>query len=161
MICIVCNGETNNPKFCSRSCSATFNNKKYPKRILASKNCLWCNAKIAGYRTYCNQECYGKFKFDRETIPRIERGEVTQHITLKKYLSELFGYICVKCNNTGIHNGDSLVLQLDHIDGNSDHNLPSNLRLLCPNCHSQTPTFTTRQKKDTKRNRYLQKFKGH
>jgi len=34
-----------------------------------------------------------------------------------------------------------LVLTLDHINGvNDDHRL-HNLRLLCPNCHSQTPTF--------------------
>lgn len=31
-------------------------------------------------------------------------------------------------------------LELDHIDGHPDHNLKENLRLLCPNCHSQTPT---------------------
>ena len=33
------------------------------------------------------------------------------------------------------------MLQLDHINGiNTDHRL-ENLRLLCPNCHSQTPTY--------------------
>lgn len=48
-----------------------------------------------------------------------------------------------KCNACGIHewNGQSLSLQLDHINGeNNDHRL-ENLRFLCPNCHSQTPTF--------------------
>lgn len=34
-----------------------------------------------------------------------------------------------------------LVLQLDHIDGNNTNNILSNLRLLCPNCHSQTDTY--------------------
>jgi 5-methylcytosine-specific restriction endonuclease McrA len=32
-------------------------------------------------------------------------------------------------------------IQLDHIDGNSENNSLQNLRLLCPNCHSLTPTF--------------------
>ena len=36
---------------------------------------------------------------------------------------------------------DKLMLELDHIDGNNQNNNLSNLRLLCPNCHSQTPTF--------------------
>jgi len=32
MKCLECNIETENPKFCSKSCSAKFNNKKFPKR---------------------------------------------------------------------------------------------------------------------------------
>lgn len=37
--------------------------------------------------------------------------------------------------------GQSLTLELDHIDGNPNNNLRENLRFLCPNCHSQTPTW--------------------
>lgn len=37
--------------------------------------------------------------------------------------------------------GIPLSLQLDHIDGNRNNELRSNLRLLCPNCHSITPTY--------------------
>jgi len=32
-------------------------------------------------------------------------------------------------------------LDLDHIDGNRENNLDENLRLLCPTCHAQTPTY--------------------
>lgn len=34
-----------------------------------------------------------------------------------------------------------IVCQLDHINGMHDDNRLENLRLLCPNCHSQTDTF--------------------
>jgi 5-methylcytosine-specific restriction endonuclease McrA len=50
-------------------------------------------------------------------------------------------------------------MQVDHIDGNSNNNILSNLRILCPNCHSQTDTFAARNKKNTKRNRYLSVYK--
>ena len=36
---------------------------------------------------------------------------------------------------------NNVPIQLDHIDGNSDNNSLDNLKLLCPNCHSLTPTF--------------------
>mgnify|MGYP006157678495 FL=1 len=32
-------------------------------------------------------------------------------------------------------------LELDHIDGNRNNHKLSNLRILCPNCHSQTSTY--------------------
>ena len=32
-------------------------------------------------------------------------------------------------------------LELDHIDGNHQNNALVNLRILCPNCHAQTPTY--------------------
>lgn len=39
----------------------------------------------------------------------------------------------------------SISLQLDHIDGDRHNNQLDNLRLLCPNCHAQTPTFSRRK----------------
>jgi hypothetical protein len=48
-----------------------------------------------------------------------------------------------KCEICGISdwNGKQLNCELDHINGNpKDHRL-ENLRILCPNCHSQTDTF--------------------
>ena len=55
-------------------------------------------------------------------------------------------YKCAICNNPGIWNNKELVLQLDHINGINSDNRIENLRLLCPNCHSQTETFSGRNK---------------
>lgn len=37
-------------------------------------------------------------------------------------------------------------LELDHINGNNTDNRIGILRFLCPNCHSQTPTFRAKNK---------------
>lgn len=53
----------------------------------------------------------------------------------------LLNNICSECNIFEWNN-KSLVLQLDHINGDNCDNRIENLRLLCPNCHSQTYTFS-------------------
>jgi 5-methylcytosine-specific restriction endonuclease McrA len=53
--------------------------------------------------------------------------------------------VCEICGNMGIWNGERLVLQIDHINGIRNDNRLSNLRILCPNCHSQTRTYAGRK----------------
>jgi hypothetical protein len=52
------------------------------------------------------------------------------------------------CSECGLDSwlGKSLVLELDHINGIRSDNRLENLRLLCPNCHSQTETFRGRNR---------------
>lgn len=51
---------------------------------------------------------------------------------------------CYRCSCAPIWLGETLTLQLDHINGCSTDNRLENLRLLCPNCHSQTKTYCGR-----------------
>ena len=53
-----------------------------------------------------------------------------------------------KCSRCGIveWQGEELSLHLDHIDGDNTNNEIVNLRLLCPNCHSLTPTYCGKNK---------------
>lgn len=48
---------------------------------------------------------------------------------------------CAECGITNVYNNKPITLQLDHINGDNSDNRINNLRILCPNCHSQTNTF--------------------
>lgn len=66
---------------------------------------------------------------------------------LKKHLVQSgVKYECKKC---GISQWDNqpITLQIDHINGDWKDNRPTNLRFLCPNCHSQTSTYCGRKSK--------------
>ena len=48
--------------------------------------------------------------------------------------------VCEECR-VSEWNGKKLMCELDHINGISNDHRLQNLRILCPNCHSQTDTF--------------------
>ncbi len=85
-------------------------------------------------------------KFLSLRIPLTEimvENSVYDNVKLKKRLVEE-GVLENKCSCCGIPpfwNGKPLVLQLDHINGiNNDHR-KENVRLICANCHTQTPNW--------------------
>ena len=53
------------------------------------------------------------------------------------------GYLEPKCGicGTAEWEGEEVPLQLDHKNGKHDDNELSNLRVICPNCHAQTPWY--------------------
>lgn len=80
-------------------------------------------------------------KYSQEQIFKIGFVSSSQ---LRKYFRE-YGtdYCCSKCQASEWL-GEPLTLELDHKNGDRMNNSIANLRWLCPNCHSQTETFKSR-----------------
>jgi hypothetical protein len=57
-------------------------------------------------------------------------------------------YVCFKCNALPVWNGGVLTLEAEHKNGNNLDNRRDNLGFICPNCHSQTDTFRSKNRKD-------------
>ena len=68
-----------------------------------------------------------------------------QRTVLRRYVikNNLIPYKCAICGCTEWQ-GKTLSLELDHINGINNDNRLENLRFLCPNCHSQTSTYGSR-----------------
>lgn len=54
---------------------------------------------------------------------------------------------CEVCHQDGMWQGKPLNCELDHIDGDDSNHKLENLRMICPNCHSQTETYRAKNRK--------------
>lgn len=72
-----------------------------------------------------------------------EHSTYISNANIKPRLLELgMDYKCSECGIGDLYNNKKISLQLDHINGINNDNRLDNLRFLCPNCHSQTDTFS-------------------
>jgi hypothetical protein len=73
-------------------------------------------------------------------------------LTIKRVLLRA-GIILNRCDWCGVSEwrGQPLSIQIDHVSGIKDDHRVENLRMLCPNCHSQTTTFAARNRRPSNR----------
>lgn len=151
MNCLNCQKETKNPSFCCRSCSTSFNNKKYPKRKIVRK-CSKCNNTVRNYRSSLCEEHFKKHKktyrknLENQTLKELRENYSHLHASsrtakircyARSWFKELTKQPCQNC-------GYDKHVELCHIkpvkdfcdnDIIGDINSRNNIVQLCPNCH--------------------------
>ncbi len=105
---------------------------------------------------FCSKKCCGEYNF-KHKIKLWKNGAIdgttcyTCASYIKKYLMQKNNNKCQLCGWNKVNTyTNKIPLQIHHIDGNSCNNSENNLQLLCPNCHSLTENFGSRNKNATK-----------
>lgn len=93
--------------------------------------CLKCNQEFKSFLSLRSHKANcGKWTFEQ-----------LKDIRAKKIaLIKERGHICEICKLTSWQE-KTIPLEIDHIDGDPSNENKSNFRLVCPNCHAQTPTY--------------------
>lgn len=138
--------------YCNRSCSNA--------RLILIKICRTCGARIAGVgEFYCSGKCHQADVW-KKTKEKIEQsGKLEFRDSGRRYLIEVRGHRCQIC---GISEWQKcpVPLILDHISGNSQDWSLSNLRMVCPNCDAQLPTYKGRNRGNGRFSRRIRYSEG-
>lgn len=94
---------------------------------------------------YCSLNCCGLWKQDKAVERILANGSVENISQARMFFKRQYPHECMICFKS-VWNSEPIPLLIDHIDGNSDNWLLSNLRKICPNCDAQLPTFKSRNK---------------
>jgi len=154
--CEECGKETNNPKFCSHSCSAVYNNPNRKKTRL----CINCgNERKKTAKKYCSHDCEVEFKYasfiEKWLSGQINVSKPDLPNKIRIWLGKQRGEVCWECGWSKINpTTGNVPLDVHHLDGEAKNNNPENLKLLCPNCHSLTDTYKSLNKGKGRESRY-------
>lgn len=138
-----------NKFFCDKKCSNDWSRINLPKDSSRQRICPKCSGNKAPDSVHC-QFCYIEEKVQYKVNTWLSgewRGGTDAGLsnTIRRYLLEQAGYACCKCGFNTMHPVDNqTVLEINHIDGDGENHTPTNLEVICPNCHSLTPNYRAR-----------------
>lgn len=111
-------------------------------------------------KSFCNIKCSSDYKYKvfvdnwLANNENFIKGKETISNHIRRYLHETFNSKCQKCGWSEINKKTGKIpLTINHIDGNYENNLRSNLELICPNCHSLTENYGALNKGKGRKNR--------
>lgn len=114
---------------------------------------LKCDRKTTRQSKFCSIQCQrdnAYHEYIKRWLNDLEdgmRGQALMSKYIRRWLFEQRGELCWECGWNVKHSiSGKCPLEVDHIDGSHTNNHHSNLRLLCPNCHSLTSTYKNRNK---------------
>ncbi|WP_101951820.1 HNH endonuclease [Mycobacterium sp. 3519A] len=116
------------------------------------RQCRGCGLPISkrSQKIYCGNACQASARREANTKRWLESGEARidghQGHYIREYLAAAQSGCCAICGAASTWQGLPLALVLDHIDGDPTNNCRENLRLVCPNCDSQLPTYKSRNR---------------
>lgn len=93
----------------------------------------------------CHQEAMAEARIRRWLATGLPGNHTLARAIRQWILAEQNGF-CAICGLLPEWNGATLVFVLDHIDGDGTNHMRSNVRMICPNCDSQLPTFKARNR---------------
>lgn len=156
MECLYCQKQTNNAKFCSLSCSASYNNSKDPKRKPTVRQCSNCSKSFtrapssSSNSKCCSDECRLAYAWQQKHDKVIQDNgwsSNVQNSTIRRWFIKFHGNNCMLCGlNADNWQGKPITLIVDHINGDCQNQSLDNLRLVCPNCDSQLDTYKAKNK---------------
>ena len=124
------------------------------------RQCSKCGKKISAENKsgFC-QSCLVIHRREEKVRNWLETGDTgftvdtTIRGAIRDYILQSQNNQCAICGMLNEWNGAELNFVLDHIDGDASNSSRDNLRLVCPNCDSQLPTFKSRNKNSARNKR--------
>lgn len=139
-------------RFCNNICARGFSRRGTGRHSFKEFNCKSCGRISKGFTgnsalLFCSRPCHQAYNFTQRYNKWINGEPAVWARTggVRVAVIKRDGYICRDCGISEWHE-KPIALEVDHIDGNCRNNRADNLRLLCPNCHSQTPTFGSKNR---------------
>jgi hypothetical protein len=110
-------------------------------------HCAACGKALRGrQKRFCSNVCQRAKAWTDRRVILLTKGVASSRRAARRLVEELAGSRCCALCSLKEWCGQPIALLLDHINGDAGDWRLQNLRLICPNCDAQLPTFKGRNR---------------